>query len=352
MSQISVIVPVHNPGRKLRRCIRSILDQSFSDWSLLLIDDGSSDGSLELCKSYAAQDERIQVISQQQAGSTVARKRGIEHSCSPFVAWVDADDWMARHALGRLYDRAVRSGADIVVGDMTRVTGGGGLIRKSNPSPYCQEEKLFSAEQIRSELVPAFLHGHPFPVQFHGKLYRRELLQHNGTYSSRICFFGDDLYYNLELFLHAKSVYLIPDCLYYYRIGGMTSRYMPCLFQDAVRGYQIQKEVIATYYEQEQAKHQTGARVMLLNTLMTCIHYLFLSKLSREEKLVAIQQYCVQPEVCECVNDEAVAAFIDQDVVRFIRQSDSSALYELGKWNYTKLFTRRMILKMLKLLQI
>lgn len=343
MSKISVIVPVHNAGSKLHRCIRSIRAQSFTDWSLILIDDGSSDGSFELCKSYQERDGRIQAYSQARKGSIAARRKGIELAGSPFVAFVDADDWIGEHALGRLYDTAIRSGADIVVSEMIRVAGSLGFIRKVPPSPYCQEERMLAEEEIRSELIPAFLHGHPFPVQFHGKLYKRELLRQSGSYSSRIRFFGDDLFSNLEMFLNARSIQLLPDRLYYYRIGGSTSRYMPHLFDDMVSGFRIQKEVIAGYYQEKQNTHLFGARVMLLNTLRTCIQHLFFSPLSKEERYFTIQQYCVHPEVQECIRDEHAAACFDPDYIRFISQADCEALYRLGKTHYFKAFPRRMI---------
>ncbi|MCR2802520.1 glycosyltransferase family 2 protein [Paenibacillus soyae] len=346
MSKISVIVPVHNAGSKLRRCIRSIRAQSFSDWSLILIDDGSTDGSYERCKSYQAKDGRIQMHSQQRMGSMAARKKGIELAASPYVAFLDSDDWIGEHALRRLYETAVRSGADIVVSEMTRVAGSFGLLRKVSPSPYCQAERVLAEPEIRSELVPAFLHGHPFPVQFHGKLYKRELLREGGSYSSRVRFFGDDLFFNLEMFLKAGSIHLLPERHYYYRIGGATSRYMPHLFEDMVNGYRIQKEVIEAYYRQEdQISHLFGARVMLLNTLMTCVHYLFFSSLSKEERHRTIKRYCNQLEVLDCANDEKAAGSFCPDFIRSILQADCESLYRLGKTNYFKAVPRRLIMK-------
>ena len=79
-SLISVIVPVYNTGLYLKYCIQSILEQSFTNWELLLVDDGSLDNSLEMCRSYADNDMRICVLHQNNKGVTAARRLGVEHS--------------------------------------------------------------------------------------------------------------------------------------------------------------------------------------------------------------------------------------------------------------------------------
>lgn len=92
METISVIVPVYNAEKYLSQCIESILNQTYRDFELLLINDGSTDGSLEICERYRAQDERVRVISQENRGVSVARNRGIERSLGNYLCFVDADD--------------------------------------------------------------------------------------------------------------------------------------------------------------------------------------------------------------------------------------------------------------------
>lgn len=344
MSQITVVVPIHNAGRKLSRCIRSVQDQSYKDWCLLLIDDGSTDGSLQLCESYTELDDRIRVFHQPKSGSIAARRKGIELSQSPYVTFVDADDWIDRSMLERLFNASAASNADISVCNMYRVMDSRGWIRKPYDSGYFQDEKVYLGDGIRSDLTPAFLHGHPFPVQFHGKLYKRELLLSSEAYMSRIRFFGDDLYCNLEMFLKAESVHLLPDRLYYYRAGGYTSLYMPHLFMDMVSGYQIQKEVIERYYSTEREHHHFGIKVMLLNTLRTCIKNLFMGDLSKEKRLQTIQQYCTNPEVRECAESEAAAGYFAPAYIRAIQNCDSQLLYRLGKMNYFQSLPKKILM--------
>lgn len=89
---ISVIVPVYNTEQYLEQCIDSILDSAFEDFELILIDDGSDDGSTEICRRYCEKDRRIKVIVQEHAGVSAARNRGIEKCSGEWVVFVDSDD--------------------------------------------------------------------------------------------------------------------------------------------------------------------------------------------------------------------------------------------------------------------
>ena len=96
MPKLSVIVPVYNTEKYLRECIDSILAQTFGDFELLLVDDGSTDSSGAICEEYAQMDERIRVIHQKNAGATVARRNGVSHAGGEYITFVDSDDWISR----------------------------------------------------------------------------------------------------------------------------------------------------------------------------------------------------------------------------------------------------------------
>ena len=94
MPKLSVIVPVYNTEKYLRECIDRILAQTFTDFELILVNDGSTDGSGAICDGYAEKDSRIQVIHQTNGGITVARKSGVRAACGEYVTFVDSDDWI------------------------------------------------------------------------------------------------------------------------------------------------------------------------------------------------------------------------------------------------------------------
>ena len=110
MAEISVIVPVYKVEAFLGRCVDSILSQSFSDFELILVDDGSPDNCGKMCEDYAKQDDRIHVIHQKNGGLSAARNTGIDwtfkHSESRWLAFVDSDDWVHPDYLKILYNTA------------------------------------------------------------------------------------------------------------------------------------------------------------------------------------------------------------------------------------------------------
>lgn len=112
---ISIIMPVYNSGLHLRDMLDSILSQTFKDWEMVLVDDSSTDNSLDICKEYANKDERIRVIQQKNSGPGVARNTGINNSKGDYIYFADSDDWMDKQMLETLYNVITKYQADIIV---------------------------------------------------------------------------------------------------------------------------------------------------------------------------------------------------------------------------------------------
>ena len=114
---ISVLVPVYNTNQYLPRCIDSILGQSFTDFELLLIDDGSTDGSAKICDAYAEKDSRIRVLHKENGGVSSARNLGLNEAKGEWVVFVDSDDWISDNCIKLLTEPLRNKEFDIVVGD-------------------------------------------------------------------------------------------------------------------------------------------------------------------------------------------------------------------------------------------
>lgn len=112
---ISIVTPVYNMERFLPQCIDSILAQTFPDWELILVDDGSTDGSAGICDRYAAKDSRIRVIHKENSGQADSRNIGVSMARADLVGFVDSDDWIDPGMYGTLYDALVNNGADISI---------------------------------------------------------------------------------------------------------------------------------------------------------------------------------------------------------------------------------------------
>lgn len=121
MARIAVVVPVYNVENYLERCINSILNQSFQDFKLILINDGSTDNSLKICELYQKSYNNIELIDQENMGLSVARNRGIERSSEKYIIFIDSDDYIHREMFKMLYENLIENQADISVGNHKKI---------------------------------------------------------------------------------------------------------------------------------------------------------------------------------------------------------------------------------------
>ncbi|GMO37902.1 MAG: hypothetical protein Ta2B_17610 [Termitinemataceae bacterium] len=123
MPVISVIIPVYNVEHYLRRCLDSVLAQTFTDFECILIDDGSPDKSPAICDEYAKKDSRFVVIHQANAGVSAARNAGLDIAQGEWITFVDSDDWIEPDMLRVLYQNAVKHQSDVSVCGVQRTDG-------------------------------------------------------------------------------------------------------------------------------------------------------------------------------------------------------------------------------------
>lgn len=115
---LSIIIPVYNTAPYLEACIESVAGQTWNNLEIILVNDGSTDNSLSICRKYQQEDQRIRVVDQPNGGVVSAKKAGFRLSEGAFIGWVDSDDWVEADYFQRLMDEAAKSGADIVAGNI------------------------------------------------------------------------------------------------------------------------------------------------------------------------------------------------------------------------------------------
>lgn len=125
---LSVIIPVYNVEPYLRKCVDSVLNQTYRNLEVILVDDGSPDGCGAICEEYAAKDDRVRVIHKANGGLSDARNAGLAQMTGEYLTFVDSDDWLDDHALEFLYQALTESNADFVIGQHDRVEEGTGRI--------------------------------------------------------------------------------------------------------------------------------------------------------------------------------------------------------------------------------
>lgn len=206
---LSIIVPVYNAEKFLYRCIESILAQTYTDFELLLVNDGSIDCSLEICEQYIKQDKRVKIFTQENCGVSAARNTGIEHATGEFVTFVDADDWIEPQMYEKMMKKfSEEMPVDIVIGGFVR--------QKKNriiPVLKKQEETIYATKDALQELLV----GKIFRGELCDKIYRKNLLD-NIRLDSAIAV-AEDLLFNWLVFQKARSILYYPIWAYHYEIN-------------------------------------------------------------------------------------------------------------------------------------
>ena len=207
---LSILVPVYNIETYLERCILSILNQKFKAFELILVDDGSTDGSGNLCDKYAATDSRIKVIHKGNEGLPSARKTGLEAAVGEFIAFVDGDDWIE-------YDMHYKLLQPMIDDDAIDISIGTYVIEKNNGGieyPFMKKEK----QQLSKMDAMFFLFkGELFNWSLCDKLYRRSLFKEANLWDCKISY-GEDTALNWKLFNKANGIYYSPIRGYHYCI--------------------------------------------------------------------------------------------------------------------------------------
>lgn len=151
MPKVSVIVPIYKAEKYLRRCVDSILAQTFTDFEVLLIDDGSPDNSGEICDEYAAKDSRVRVFHKENGGVSSARNLGLENASGEYTIHTDPDDWVEPTMLAELYSKAKFEDADMVICD---------FYEENYKQKYIEQEpRSLENEKILKQVLDGSIHG-------------------------------------------------------------------------------------------------------------------------------------------------------------------------------------------------
>ena len=168
--KISIVVPFYNAEKTLDRCVNSLLNQDIQEIQIVMVDDGSKDGSLDKVKQYALNDERLTVISQINQGQGVARNVGVRNSLGKYILFVDSDDFLEPMILGRMFDLAESNGLDILTAELRH-------INEAGKEYYFPLKKYDEIETGRECLMRI---GICYSLCAH--LYNREFLMNNNLY--------------------------------------------------------------------------------------------------------------------------------------------------------------------------
>lgn len=235
LMRLSVIVPIYNAEKYLRKCMESILRQTFEDFEIILINDGSTDESGDICEEYSGRDKRIEYLRQENQGVVRTRQRGIACAHGEYVTFVDADDYIDSEMYSDIFesiyggngdwtDECEKKSPDIVAYDITEEDGDNSKISRNHI-----EEGYYCEGELVKDIYPQMLSTRPFfsfrilPTVF-SKLFRREFLNGIPLEISSGITFGEDVSLTFQALVYAKSLQVIRNASYHYikRSGTMT----------------------------------------------------------------------------------------------------------------------------------
>lgn len=209
MPMVSIMVPVYNAEKTIDRCISSILNQTFRDYELLLLDDGSTDDSGRICDTYAEKDERVHVLHKENSGVSDTRNQGIAMAKGEYLQFVDSDDWLTPEATGAFVRAVGESGCDMVIADFYRVIGERVSQKGNIEGEGIMDRAGYADEMMRK---PAdFYYG-----VLWNKFYRRSIIEKYQLKMDSTISWCEDFMFNLEYVRHIHNVYALKVPVYYY----------------------------------------------------------------------------------------------------------------------------------------
>ncbi|MCQ2497581.1 MAG: glycosyltransferase [Lachnospiraceae bacterium] len=205
---ISVVIPIYNADQYLNRCLQSIKNQTYSDFEVIMVNDGSSDNSKEICVNYADNDSRFIYLEQINMGPDIARKTGVQKATGEYLMYVDADDYIKSSMLQILIEKSEEYNADIVCSNVTRFDDRG---KEWNSDDWVTE--IIECNDFRDIFKEYFVTRRIIGC-YYAKLYKTELFKEYGFIKDSLI--GEDISGVIYALQKAQKIILIPESFYFY----------------------------------------------------------------------------------------------------------------------------------------
>lgn len=274
MPKVSIIIPIYNTEKYLRKCLDSIVTQTFADFEAILVDDGSTDSSGIICDEYATNDSRFVVLHKQNEGVSSARNKGIELAKGEWITFVDCDDWIDSHFL-ESFVISEDCHEKLIIGGCTRFGDYGGVLGPKNMESIEIKKQLSG---IWNDLN-GFIYWYPW-----GKMFDRETIIENGIRFDSSMFYSEDFVFILEYLNVISSFQTINKYEYHYlQTKNKTDKYKMS-FEQFIRHIGIIEESINKIEKKCNCKFNIVRNNVRLRLFDNFISYLFLTPDYKEFK--------------------------------------------------------------------
>lgn len=309
---VTIVVPIYNVEAYLDRCITSIVNQTYTNLEIILVDDGSPDNCPKMCDAWAEKDERIKVIHKENGGLGFARNSGMEVATGDYIFFFDSDDSIELTLVEKCIESVKEHNSELVIFGRNNVYDNGTVEPRAVNVPTC----VYEGERVRTDLLPyLFTYELGFGVSAWGKMYSLKMLRDNNLlFKSEREIISEDSYFSLELFSKLTKVSVVPECLYnYYKRENSLSR----AFKE---GRQERNDVFLgkclDYIKEAQLPSKTAYHVMsryhglTLGTLMQ----IYRSDISKSRKKTELFKIYKNPVLVDTLKDEVLC--LDSSVAR------------------------------------
>ena len=301
---VSIVVPVYNVEKYLKKCIDSLIDQTYQNIEILLVDDGSTDSSGKICDDYAKRYSFVYSFHKANSGLGFTRNYGLERINGEYVTFIDSDDYLGKDAIKRLVAGLDGKSIDTVIGGYSKVKDNGDVL-------YTREytESIFRNENVYKKLFISMLGSSPnkhdsIRPSVWNVIYSKKIIEENKLhFVSERELISEDIVWDSDYYKYAKSAKIINSTEYYYRSNptSLTKKYQPDRFQKNIYffEYMVDKLNLARLGRLYTDAKFRLAKNLFINVRVSLIQ---LKHLDFKEKLKQIDQIC---------NDETLISVID-----------------------------------------
>lgn len=276
---VSIIVPVYNAAKYLNRCIDSVQSQTYPNFELLLINDGSTDSSLDICNKYAKNNDSIKVLSIENSGPSVARNVGIEKSSGSFIYFLDSDDYIESTMIEKMVSSFEHNNCDLVVCGHTAVYPDHSIGRTLTDRQYDFNEFIKSFGNYYAKNIIQYVWN---------KLFSAKIIKNNNLCFSPDTRRGEDALFVIDYLNYCYKITTISEKLYYYvnNMESLTLNYNPHLLEDQQRVFLKIRTFLSNHAAYE--KNESVIENTYAHRIISCFSNIFIrpNTLSFQDKLL------------------------------------------------------------------
>lgn len=339
----SIIVPIYNVEQYLCECIESVINQTFKDWELILVDDGSPDRCPQICEEYAHSDNRIKVVHKPNGGLVSARKAGLEVALGEYAVCLDGDDFLHKDCLSKVYRQIEKHTPDVVCFGMIFYSN---LEVRREITGY--RYGFYDKELMDIEVIPRFLHSKSaqrFPPTACSKAIKMELYRKYQMKVPNDVSMGEDGACIYPLVGNANSLFIMQECLYYYRQfpTSMSKVQKPLLWDNYDKIFALYAKEIDLDKNDLSVQYNRARTHNLFNITMSQ----FYQKLPYSDIVAAIEKrFEEHPEYSASIKGSDFSS-IQMKFARWALENKKYRLLQIYAVNKTKIVFAKAILKKL-----